>query len=111
MNAILVGADRLGNIPEVLTDFGIRIESHVTGRERNHQRKSPSLPRRANLLILFTDFLGHNVMKSYRSAAEQLGVPVVCCRRSVCSLREALLGTFGDPCQGCRKACERGCRS
>ena len=29
MNALLVGADRLGNIPDVLAEFGIRIRGHI----------------------------------------------------------------------------------
>jgi len=64
MNAVLVGADRLGNIPDSLAGFGIRIRRHVTGRLSAHQRSTPVLPRDTDLLILFTDFLNHNVMKS-----------------------------------------------
>ncbi len=89
-NAILVGADKLGNIPEVLKDFGIDILKHISGRASTHQRKVPSLPRGADLMILFTDFLGHNVMKSYRSAAEKQSLPVIICKRSASCMRETL---------------------
>jgi len=40
MDALLVGADRLGNIPDILDDFGIRIAAHVSGRDTSHQRRS-----------------------------------------------------------------------
>jgi hypothetical protein len=41
-------------------------------------------------VILLTDFLGHNVMKTFRNAAQKGGVQVVACRRSVCSMQQAL---------------------
>lgn len=90
MNALIVGADRLGNIPDVLQQFGIRIAAHVSGRDSSHQRRSAPLPSGIELVILFTDFLGHNVMQRFREAASREGVSVVCCRRSVCALQQAL---------------------
>lgn len=90
MNALLVGADRLGNIPDVLNQFGIRIAAHVSGRDSSHQRRSAPLPAGIQMVILFTDFLGHNVMQRFRDAANREKVTVVCCRRSVCALQQAL---------------------
>lgn len=90
MNALVVGADRLGNIPDLLAAHGIRVAAHVSGREPAHQRGACALPAGTELLILFTDFLGHNVMRSYRAAAQREGVRVLCCRRSVCALSKAL---------------------
>ncbi|GHT92990.1 hypothetical protein FACS1894116_04110 [Betaproteobacteria bacterium] len=90
-NALLVGADRLGNIPDVLRQFGIRIAAHVSGRDRSHQRRSTTtLPAGVGIVILFTDFLGHNVMQGFRDAANRAGVSFVCCRRSVCDLQLVL---------------------
>lgn len=100
MNAYLVGADRLGNIPETLVEYGIRITGHVSGREPSHQKHPGRLPAGVDVLILFTDFLGHNVMKGFRSAAGRAGIRVVACRRSVCSMRGAL-ETQGFRCDGC----------
>jgi len=98
MKALLVGADRLGNIPQVLTEYGISVARHVSGREPAAQRADRALPAGTELLILFTDFLGHNVMRGYREAARRQGTPVVACRRSTCSLRGAL-----DACAVCRR--------
>ena len=86
MNAMVVGADKLGNIPDMLTKFGICITQHVSGRHMAHQRKIPGLPKNTDLLILFTDFLGHNVMLNFRNLACEQGVPVVACRRSASCL-------------------------
>lgn len=104
MNAVLIGADRLGNIPERLASLGIRIVRHVTGRDTSHQRRLPALPRDAQLLILFTDFLGHNVMKSFRAQAQSEGMRVVACRRSASCLEAEIarcLGTAAGGCEAC----------
>jgi hypothetical protein len=90
-DALIVGADRLGNIPDILDQFGIRIVAHISGRDSSHQRRSvASLPAGVGIVILFTDFLGHNVMQGFRDAASRAGVSFVCCRRSVCALQQAL---------------------
>jgi len=108
MNAMLVGADRLGNIPDVLEEFGIHITAHVTGRDRAHQRRASDLPSGVGLVILFTDFIGHNVMLRFREAASRAGVELVCCRRSVCALKQALDRREASRCSECAApACKR----
>lgn len=107
MNALLVGADRLGNIPTVLDRFGIRIAQHVSGRDSSHQRRSAPLPSGVEIVILFTDFLGHNVMQRFREAANREGVAFVCCRRSVCALQQALgKRVEAEQCARCGAGCE-----
>jgi hypothetical protein len=89
--ALIVGADRLGNIPDVLQQFGIHIVAHVSGRDSKHQRRDvASLSPDVRIVILFTDFIGHNVMQGFREAAHRAGIAFVCCRRSVCALQQAL---------------------
>jgi hypothetical protein len=90
MNAVLVGADRLGNIPETLAALGIRVAHHIDGRQAGHQRRPSRLPSGTELLILFTDFLGHNVMRHFRDLARSQAVPVVACRRSTVSVSESV---------------------
>lgn len=101
MNAMVVGADRLGNIPDRLADFGIRITRHVTGRNATEQRRVPALPGDVELLILFTDFIGHNVMKAFRSQAQADGVRVVACRRSASCLEAELGRCLPERCAKC----------
>ena len=90
VKALVVGADSLGNIPELLGAYNIAIKQHVSGRACAHQKKTLQLPSGTDLVILLTDFLGHNVMKRFRTAAQRSGVQVLACRRSVCSLKQAL---------------------
>lgn len=101
MEALVVGADRLGNIPGVLAEYGLRIRDHVSGRDSKHQRCAPRLPQGIEIVILFTDFLGHNVMKAFREAAREQGVRVVACRRSTCSLAQALENCGRNRCGRC----------
>jgi hypothetical protein len=106
MNALVVGADRLGNIPAVLGQFGIRILEHVSGRQSAHQRQGAGVGSDTQLVILFTDFLGHNVMKSFRNLAQAEGVPVIACRRSASCLSVSLSRFFSRPdcCGTCSSA-------
>lgn len=96
MNCIVVGADRLGNIPELLETLGIRIVHHVSGRASAHQRRIARLPSNAQLLILFTDFLNHNVMRSYRAQAQAQGLRILACRRSASRLIDEVRRVFSD---------------
>jgi len=106
VSAVIVGADRLGNIPDLLKGHNIAIKHHISGRDPAHQKKTLQLPSGTELLILLTDFLGHNVMKTFRTAAQRSGVRVLACRRSVCSMKQAL--TQSGYCETCseREACQ-----
>lgn len=97
MNAMLVGADRLGNIPERLAALGIVVSRHITGRSVAHQRRLPAVPCDVDVVILFTDFLGHNVMKGFRDRAQAGGVPVLACRRSASCLEMEIQRCLGCP--------------
>jgi len=114
MNAMLVGADTLGNIPGVLDEYGISIHKHLSGRNSSHQRKLDRLPAGTDLLILFTDFLGHNVMKHFRELANEEKVRFIACRRSVCSLKQQLdcVGLAEKQhCASCPNACQKASHS
>jgi hypothetical protein len=109
MNAVVVGADRLGNIPETLAAMGINIAQHISGRQAGHQRRLPGLPRGTQLLILFTDFVGHNVMRHFRELARLEAVPMVACRRSAVCVAESVQRCLArqeesrsKPCDACR---------
>ena len=89
MNALLIGADSLGKIPEILASYNIRIAQHISGRNTAHSRKT-TLPKNTELLILLTDFLCHNAMRHYRDTAAARGIPVLACRRSATAVQHRL---------------------
>lgn len=103
---LLVGADRLGNIGAVLRQRGYPEQVHIKGRKPRMQRRRAGSLERTRLMVLFTDFLGHNVMRSFRQLARDHGVPVVICRRSTVSLVQALDRLQASDacvaCDGCR---------
>ena len=79
----------------------------ASGRDSTHQRRSTALPAGIQMVILFTDFLGHNVMQRFREAANREGVAFVCCRRSVCALQQALgKRVEAEQCASCGAGCE-----
>lgn len=96
MKCVVVGADHLGTIPELLETIGIQIVSHVSGRAASHQRQIGSLPAGIDLLILFIDFLNHNAMRNYRRRAQTQGIRVLACRRSTSCLLMELRRVLGD---------------
>ena len=79
MYALIVGADRLGRIPQTLALYGITVGHHVTGRNPAHQR-SPNHIKGMDVVILFTDYLNHNAMRNYREFANKRQVKLIVCR-------------------------------
>ena len=96
MNCVVVGADHLGNIPEVLKSMGILVINHITGRAASHQRQVITLPSNVDLLILFVDYLNHNAMRNYRRRAGAQGIRVLACRRSASCLLTEVQRVFGE---------------
>ena len=107
LSAVVVGADRLGNIPNLLRGHNIEITHHISGRDSAHQKKTLALPSGTQVVILLTDFLGHNVMKTFRHAAQKSGIKVVACRRSVCAVQQALEQCGLCPCAESAR-CDQG---
>ncbi|MDM8561667.1 DUF2325 domain-containing protein [Candidatus Parabeggiatoa sp. HSG14] len=87
---IVVGADKLGKITTLLKDRGFANLKHITGRQPKTQKSMPVSTAHAELMVLFTDFVGHNVMHNYRKRAREQKIPFIACRRSVCDLAKCL---------------------
>ncbi|ALG66756.1 DUF2325 domain-containing protein [Beggiatoa leptomitoformis] len=98
---ILVGADRLGNIENVLKERGLSEYRHITGRCPKAQKCSNTYWTKADLMILFTDFVGHNVMRNFRQQAKDQQIPFIACKRSVCDLARCLDKCGYIPQHGC----------
>jgi hypothetical protein len=99
---IVIGADRLGNIESLLKQRGFAEVKHITGRQPKTQKNEQTSTSRAELMILFTDFVGHNVMRNFRKQAKEQQIPFIACKRSVCELAKNL-----DKCGfGWEQACE-----
>ncbi|MEN1761236.1 DUF2325 domain-containing protein [Anoxynatronum sibiricum] len=95
MKALLVGADRLGNIPEALESFGIKEYTHWTGRKKGMRRME--IPEETDVIIVFTDFIEHNMTKLVKDQAKQMKIPCVFSRRACSDLVNKLEGCTSCP--------------
>lgn len=80
MKALLVGADRLGNIPSALESFGINDYTHWTGRKKGMRKMD--IPEQTELIIVFTDFIEHNITQLVKEKAKQMKIPCVFSKRA-----------------------------
>jgi hypothetical protein len=81
--AIVIGADRLGNIENLLEEHGLSVVKHITGRSPKAQAEHTVSMSHAKVMILFTDFVGHNVMRNFRKQAKKQNIPFIACKRSI----------------------------
>lgn len=95
MNALIVGADRVGTLcDELLTGaglrFGIRRCSHWSGRNVGDSRRA--LPEDTRLVVVVCDRVSHGLLNNVRKQAGKKGVPVIYVRHSLLELRDKLMG-------------------
>lgn len=100
MNALLIGADRLGNIPELLENRGIDEFTHWDGRKKGMRKMK--IPTDTDLVIIFTDFIEHRLTERIKSETKSMNIPCIFSRRAVSDLSKQM-----DRCQQCG-LCEFG---
>ncbi|SCY01047.1 DUF2325 domain-containing protein [Alkaliphilus peptidifermentans] len=94
MKALLVGADRLGNIPNILMEYGIEDFTHWTGRKKG--MRNYEIPTETDMVIVFYDFIEHNITQIVKEKAKQNNIPCVFSRRACSDLSKQL-----NNCSGC----------
>jgi hypothetical protein len=89
MAAVLViGGDRLGNITELLHGRGYRQIYHVSGRK--HSQYKVHIPVDTKMIVVFTDFVNHNLSWHVKHQAKAKNVPILFCKRSCASMVKRL---------------------
>ncbi|MBS4021061.1 MAG: DUF2325 domain-containing protein [Dethiobacter sp.] len=86
MTVLLVGADRLGNIPKELEQYGCEKIIHWDGRKVQDKK----IPKQVDMVLMFYDYLGHALMADIKSQAKKRNLPVVFSRRGTADLKKAL---------------------
>lgn len=81
MTVLIVGGDRLGNIPDELRKAGVDEIIHWTGRAKSFRNRV--LPKHVDKVILFCDFLNHNLMHNVKRQAKMSRIPITYTRRAV----------------------------
>ncbi|ACX51784.1 Uncharacterized conserved protein UCP020408 [Ammonifex degensii KC4] len=80
MRVVVVGGDRLGQIPARLADCGFKEVVHVTGRKvRDISRQ---IPMETCLIVVLTDYVNHALAEKVREEAKKRCIPVVFARRA-----------------------------
>jgi len=94
MNALLIGADRLGNIPNLLETRGIDEYKHWDGRKKGMRKLK--IPSDTDVVIIFTDFIEHRLTERIKSETKSMNIPCIFSRRAVSDLSKQM-----DRCQQC----------
>lgn len=88
MTALLVGADKLGNIPKVLQDHGYEKLIHWTGRKSSTRNKT--IPLNVDLVLVFHDYVNHVLMDSIKTQAKERNLSILFSKRGVSALNTSL---------------------
>jgi hypothetical protein len=88
---LVVGGDRLGNITELLKDQGFGEVYHVTGRKHSESRLK--IPANTKMIVVFTNFVSHNLSTHIKHQAKERNVPIFFCKRSCSSIEREILST------------------
>lgn len=95
MKALIVGADRLGGIPDFLKEKGIDEIEHWSGRKKGMRNKT--IPPTVDLIVCLYDFLEHRLTNKVKKASKKKRIPCLFARRSVTDLSKNW-----DRCIGCK---------
>jgi hypothetical protein len=87
-SVLVIGGDRLGNICALLRNMGFTEIIHVTGRKPSDCRLT--LPVQTDMILVFTDFINHNLAKHIKALAKQNQLPICFCRRSCSAIVTSL---------------------
>ncbi|MCH4888325.1 DUF2325 domain-containing protein [Acidaminobacter sp. JC074] len=96
MAALIIGADKLGNIPEFLHKQGIEEIIHWDGRKKGMRKMD--IPEDIGMVICLYDFLEHRLTERVKKVTKDRNIPCVFARRSISDLSKQW-----DRCQNCRK--------
>lgn len=98
MTALIVGGDRLGNIPQILNNKGITDYIHWVGRKKG--MRNMSIPTNIDMVIILYDFIEHNLAKIIKRESKNMEVPCIFSKRGTSDLTIQL-----DRCRYCKKEC------
>ncbi|MTI65314.1 MAG: DUF2325 domain-containing protein [Firmicutes bacterium] len=99
MTVLIVGGDRLGNIPDVLYSNGFNEYIHWTGRKKGIRNKK--IPSNTDVIIILYDYIGHNLTNIVRKQSKSMDIPCIFSKRSCSDLLCKL-----DRCVLCNKKCK-----
>ena len=97
MSVLVLGADKIDSIKNLLYGFGINDVIHWNGRKlKSGRKKSKAIPSKVDIILMITDFLNHNTMKYYKTEAKFKGIEVVYAKRSVECVKSEFIKRFAN---------------
>ena len=94
MTALIVGGDKLGNIPDLLIERGIHEYIHWPGRKKGMRKKS--IPTNIDMVIVLVDYIEHNLSEIIKGQSKTMNIPCVFSKRACSDLAMKL-----DNCKNC----------
>lgn len=99
MSALIIGADKLGKIPNFLEDLGVTDITHWDGRKKG--MRNLSIPEDVEIVICLYDFIEHRLTDRVKKITKERNIPCIFSRRSISDL-----STQWDRCVNCNKICK-----
>jgi hypothetical protein len=91
MTALVIGADYLGAIEQKMRARGVTEIAHITGRNPGEIKKV-NIPKTTGFVLVFTDYINHNMAKAVKDHAKARSVPLVYAKRSWSAVERKLAG-------------------
>lgn len=88
MGVMIVGGDNINEINYHLYQKGFFIVKHISGRKKNH--KCVDIPKDAELVIVFVDFVNHKLCEHIKKESKKLGIKTLYSKRSWVSVGNLL---------------------
>jgi hypothetical protein len=98
LTALIVGGDRLGNIPKLLMNKGFSDYIHWKGRKKGLRNKK--IPTNVDIVIVLYDFIEHSLTQKIKSQTKSMNIPCLFTRRSCIDLNKLL-----NSCNTCKHMC------
>jgi len=90
MSIVVIGGDSLGAIEKNLYAMGVTELVHISGRKVS-DRRNINLPSATAFVLVLTDFINHNIVKSVKSMAKSQSIPMIFAKRSWRFVEEKLV--------------------
>ena len=107
MSVLIIGADEITPIKNMLKEFGVKTINHWDARKKSSAPKK-KIPQNTDLIVMLTSFLNHNTMHKYKTEAKKKDIPFICSKRSVSCVYEEYVKIMGiKNCDECYADCKK----
>ncbi|RPF42567.1 hypothetical protein EDD75_1668 [Thermodesulfitimonas autotrophica] len=93
MRILIVGGDRLGNIPERLRALGFKATEHVTGRKK--REVGICISKRHAVVLVLTDYVNHQLVAALKREARRQKKRIIFAPRAWSEIAPALQRAMG----------------